>query len=100
MTDDQINAKCAEVWKAANSWNLSYFEFLQKAAQRGADGNGLRNGSEDLPGDTVYVHPVHGTELTRFMANYWCDDWRKYSHGFVTAMKICRESQSNPGGNA
>lgn len=95
MTDDQINAKCEEVWKAGNTWGLSYGDFLTKAFQRGADGKGPINGSEDRPGDTVYVHPVHGTELTRAMANYWCADWRSYSHGFVTGMKVYRDSQAS-----
>lgn len=97
MTDDQIHEKCAEVWKVGNTWGLSYTDFLQKAAQRGSDGKGPINGSEDRPGDTVYIHPIHGTELTRAMANYWCADWRSYSHGFVTGMKRYRDSPSDAG---
>jgi hypothetical protein len=91
LSDDQINDLCEKQWKISNTWGLSYGDFLTCSFQRGADGKGMINGSEDRPGDTVYVHPIHGTELTRAMAQYWCADWRSYSHGFTNGMKVYRD---------
>ena len=85
-------AKCAEVWKKANTWNLSYEEFLKYSYQRGADGKGPINGAKDSPGDTVYTSP-EGSELTRFMAQHWCLHWQTYSYGFVTAWKLCAQTR-------
>jgi hypothetical protein len=97
LTDEQIWAKCAEVWKAANTWNLSYEDFLKHSYQRGADGKGPINGSANQPGDTVYTTP-EGHELTRAMAQHWCQHWHAYSYGFVTAWKLCSQANGEMAG--
>jgi hypothetical protein len=88
LADRDVFAECAAVWKAANTWNLSYQEFVEYSYRHGPDGKGAVDGIRDKPGDTVYT-TEQGQELTRAMAQHWCLHWQLYSQGFVAAWRLC-----------
>jgi len=67
----------AQAWKRDNTWNLSYEDFLGYVSQRGAQGKGAPDGSEDRPDDVVYTSPAGGA-LTRAGARHWCAVWESY----------------------
>lgn len=67
ITKQKLYDLAEAAFVAKDSWHVSTDALLKFCFQRGPDGNGARNGSDNSPGDTVYTSPS-GSEMTRHMA--------------------------------
>jgi hypothetical protein len=91
VADERIKELAHDAWVKTNSWNLTRDEFIKLSyfhgcMDSGSDGKGPVNGSEDRPGDTVYISPT-GSSLSRAMVSYWLADHNSFVHGYFRAMK-------------
>lgn len=91
LTEDEIKQLALDDWKASNTWNLSRDDFIRLSyfhgcMERGSDGKGPINGSEDRPEDVVYIAP-NGSVLTRSMVSYWFNDSNSFIHGYQVACR-------------
>ena len=92
QTERTGNDKLAhDAWAESNTWNLSRDDFIGLSyfhgdIESGSDGRGAVNGSDDTPGDVVYVNDSGGC-LTRSMVSYWLADANSFMHGYKKALE-------------
>jgi hypothetical protein len=79
MTQEEVDKKCAEVWKSINSWDMDYMDFVRLTYVK-LPGQSP-NGNDCKPGDEVYPG------MSRAQANDWCDKWKSFQYGFYMAYK-------------
>lgn len=78
-----------DAWVQSNTWNLTRDDFIRLSyfhgdLDVGSNGLGPCNGSEDRPGDVVYISGE--TALTRSMVSYWLNDSNSFMHGYKKAL--------------
>lgn len=86
-----IEKAAHDAWMKANTWNLSRDDFIRLSyfhgdMDNGSDGSGPINGSEDRPGDLVYVSES-GSEMSRSTASYWLGHWNAFLSGYYAAAR-------------
>lgn len=89
----QVEAEAEAAWVKANTWNLTYDDFIRLSYVKGSleDGPERFNrpgGVENKPGDVVYVSPSGGA-MTRAMVGHWIDHRGAFLHGWLR----CAEAQ-------
>lgn len=98
-----VDKEAHDAWVESNTWGLTRDDFIRLSyfhgdLESGSDGLGPINGSEDHPGDVVYMHPEKGA-LTRAMLSYWFADSNSFMHGYKKACerRAATPSSSNQG---
>lgn len=79
-----------DAWVQSNTWSLTRDDFIRLSyfhgdLEAGSNGLGPRNGSEDRPGDVVYISADKGV-LTRSMVSSWLNDSSAFMHGYKKAL--------------
>lgn len=88
-----------DAWVKSNSWGLTRDDFIRLSyfhgdMEAGSDGTGPINGSEDRPGDVVYISQDGGA-MTRSMVSYWFADSNSFMHGYKKALEA-HTAQAEP----
>lgn len=88
-----------DAWVKSNSWGLTRDDFIRLSyfhgdMEAGSDGTGPINGSEDRPGDVVYISQDGGA-MTRSMVSYWFANSNSFMHGYKKALEA-HTAQAEP----
>lgn len=99
ITDDELYKMADEEWTKANTWNLSRddlirISYFHGCMEQGSDGKGPINGSEDRPGDVVYVSP-HGSSMTRHTCSFLFAKSGPFMSGFVRGYRAALNRAGN-----
>ncbi len=96
-----VEKEAHDAWVATNTWGLTRDDFIRLShfhgsLEYGSNGLGPINGSEDRPGDVVYIS-ANGSALTRSMVSYWFADSNSFMHGYMVCAKARSVGQTTPG---
>lgn len=86
-----LDKEAHDAWVKTNTWGLTRDDFIRLSyfhgcIENGSDGSGPINGSEDRPGDVVYVDPSKGS-MTRAMVSHWISNYDAFVHGYIKAAR-------------